>query len=155
MAKIYGNTVCTSMRPQSSNTIALESMNGGIVCNGEEITLTVGKDITVGQEIKFKYKKSNGYKIIARGLSMEDVIQPSVATDGYAEDTFTVEEGYETCKFIGAYFVVIAPSGEGGSGLPTVTEADNNKILQVVNGAWELVEMSGGSALPSAEEGSF
>ena len=41
------------------------------------------------------------------------------------------------------------------SGLPTVTEADNGKILQVVEGTWELVENSGGSALPSAEEGAF
>ena len=38
------------------------------------------------------------------------------------------------------------------SGLPTVTESDNGKILQVVNGVWELVELpSGGSELPSAE----
>lgn len=27
-----------------------------------------------------------------------------------------------------------------GGGLPKVTEADNGKVLQVVNGAWELVD---------------
>ena len=36
-----------------------------------------------------------------------------------------------------------------GSGLPTVTEADNGKILTVVNGVWTAV------ALPNAEEASF
>ena len=34
---------------------------------------------------------------------------------------------------------------EGASGLPSVTEADNNKILQVVNGAWELVSVVDGN----------
>lgn len=39
-----------------------------------------------------------------------------------------------------------------GSGLPTVTEADNGKILQVVNGAWELVEIEMGVDLTEIAE---
>ena len=41
------------------------------------------------------------------------------------------------------------PTGGTGSGLPPVTEADNGKVLTVVNGVWTAVE------LPNAEEASF
>lgn len=41
------------------------------------------------------------------------------------------------------------PTGGAGSGLPPVTEADNGKVLTVVNGVWTAVE------LPNAEEASF
>lgn len=41
------------------------------------------------------------------------------------------------------------PTGGAGSGLPPVTEADNGKVLTVVNGVWTAV------ALPNAEEASF
>lgn len=44
---------------------------------------------------------------------------------------------------------VISATGGGGSGLPTVTTADNGKVLRVVNGEWAAV------ALPSASGVSF
>ena len=33
-------------------------------------------------------------------------------------------------------------SGSGGSGLPDVTDSDNDKILQVVNGEWQIVGLN-------------
>lgn len=36
--------------------------------------------------------------------------------------------------------------GGGGSGLPAVTEADNGKILGVVNGAWGAMDAGGGGS---------
>ena len=95
----------------SEETLPLLRLNGCIVCNGEEITLAVGTDVEVGQVIAFKYKKSKGYSVSARGLSMQDIIKPSVAEDGYREDTFEIKEGFETVKFTGAYFVVVPLGG--------------------------------------------
>lgn len=43
----------------------------------------------------------------------------------------------------------IAVSGNNNNNLPSVTTADNGKILQVVSGSWQLV------LLERAEEGSF
>ena len=40
-------------------------------------------------------------------------------------------------------------SSEGGTGLPTVTTANNGQFLRVVNGAWAA------STVPNAEEASF
>lgn len=45
--------------------------------------------------------------------------------------------------------VDMAAGGGSGAGLPAVTEADNGKILMVVDGVWAAV------ALPNAEEASF
>lgn len=42
------------------------------------------------------------------------------------------------------------PTG-GGSSLPSVTTADNGKVLQVVNGAWVAAEVEIGTTLASAE----
>ena len=38
-------------------------------------------------------------------------------------------------------------SGGGGAGLPPVTEADNGKILGVVNGAWGAMDAGGGGGV--------
>lgn len=43
----------------------------------------------------------------------------------------------------------IAVSGSSSNSLPSVTTADNGKILQVVNGSWQLI------LLENAEEESF
>lgn len=37
----------------------------------------------------------------------------------------------------------------GGSGLPSITEADNGKILQVVNGAWAVADAPSGGSVPA------
>lgn len=37
------------------------------------------------------------------------------------------------------------PDGVGGSGLPEITEADNGKIMQVVDGVWSAVEVIDGN----------
>lgn len=39
--------------------------------------------------------------------------------------------------------------------MPEVTEADNGKVLMVVNGKWAVGEVTSGTELPSAEEVSF
>lgn len=95
---------------------SIQNMNGCIVCNGEEITLTVGEDVAVGQVISFRYKKVDGYSVSARGLSMYDFIQQPVVSDGYLEDSLEIVEGYKTVKFTGAYFAVVSASGSGFSG---------------------------------------
>ena len=40
----------------------------------------------------------------------------------------------------------VADGGSAGSGLPPVTEADNGKILGVVNGAWGAMDAGGGNS---------
>ena len=37
----------------------------------------------------------------------------------------------------------------GGSGLPSITEADNGKILQVVDGAWAVADAPSGEVVPT------
>lgn len=46
-----------------------------------------------------------------------------------------------------ALAVAKAAAGGGGSSLPAVTEADNGKVLTVVNGAWDKAAPSGGSEI--------
>lgn len=38
-------------------------------------------------------------------------------------------------------------NGGGGTGLPEVTEADNGKVLQVVDGVWGAVEVVDGNTV--------
>lgn len=71
-------------------------------------------------------------------------------------DRYSCEVLCENFMEVEERLIELEENGGGGSALPPVTESDNGKILQVVNGAWELVEAEfGGSDLPSAEEGSF
>lgn len=118
----------------SEETLPLLRLNGCIVCNGEEITLTVGTDVEVGQVILFKYKKSKGYSVSARGTSIYDTVKQPVAEDGYGEGTFTVAEGYTTCKFTGAYFVVVRDLSEQIVDETTIQNMIDTKFNSIVNG---------------------
>ena len=68
---------------------------------------------------------------------------------GLVGQTIVVKEIDENGRPIKWECVDISSGGNGGSGLPPVTEADNGKVLTVVNGVWTAVE------LPNAEEASF
>ena len=141
------NVTAENIKTALGYTPADASKTKGIVTsNGEEITLTVGEDIEAGQVITFKYKSEDGYQIGKIGSSMSTQNKQSSMSSGYAEDTVTIEEAYEAYEFTGCYFTII-PHFVGGSGLPEVTEADNNKIPMVVNGTWELVEVVDGNTV--------
>lgn len=160
---IIGNTVGTTMKPQAvidkttqakqieQNTQAISSltpmlnMNGCIVCNGEEITLTVGKDVAVGQVITFKYKQSEGYTI--RGVGAEqsyDYFMSPVqhTTKEYSDDSVTIENGCNTYTFKGAYFVVI-PIGDTPS-IDTYSREEIDNMLGTY--ITEVAELIGGDA---------
>ena len=77
-------------------------------------------------------------------LLNEKIDTPSVASIG---QTIVVKAVDENGKPTDWECVDIA-SGSG-SALPAVTEADNGKILTVVDGVWTAI------ALPNAEEASF
>lgn len=49
--------------------------------------------------------------------------------------------------------IELEENGGGGSALPPVTESDNGKILQVVNGVWMLVEVVNGNTALFYEDG--
>lgn len=49
-----------------------------------------------------------------------------------------------TYRYTSTGWVKRSTSGGGGSDLPDVTDADDGKVLGVVNGAWNTMELSGG-----------
>lgn len=94
-----------------NDTIPLHNMNGCIVCNGEEITLTVGKDIEAGQVLAFKYKFVDGYEVgwtapleVCIPLSVSPVMG---SAKEYGEDSVTIDGTKTSYTFTGCYFVAI------------------------------------------------
>lgn len=66
----------------------------------------------------------------------------TIAAVLYTEQTLTEEQKAQARENIGAAAKGESDSGEGASGLPAVTEEDNDKILQVVDGAWAVVSLA-------------
>ena len=110
--------------------VPIEKLNGCVVSCGEEVILTVGEHVEVGQVLSFKYKANVGYSVEARGSIMYTFEQPPVDEDGYVETTFIVVEGYDYCKFVGAYFSVVPCSGKGGV-VGVTNEQLQNAIVEV------------------------
>lgn len=145
----------------------LQSMNGCIVCNGEEITLVVGEDVEDGQVINFKYKLSDGYSVgwtAPNSIGIPSMIPP-VMNAGYGEASETIDGTKTSYTFTGCYFVAIRPcsgSGEGVTGGSTARigevilladnwTGENNLYSQVVNidGATENTQVD---LTPSVEQ---
>ena len=75
-------------------------------------------------------------------------------------DLGTVLTSHQSLKTINGESIAgtgnITISGSSGSGLPTVTAADNGKVLMVVSGAWQMVtpvSLYSGSGTPSNSSG--
>lgn len=93
---------------------------------------------------------------IEKRIASEDYVNSAIANEAIKSpltaavgQTIVVKAVDENGKPIEWECVDMAAGGGSDAGLPTVTEADNGKILTVINGQWQAFMQ------PIAEEASF
>jgi hypothetical protein len=93
---------------------------------------------------------------IEKRIASEDYVNSAIANEAIKSpltaavgQTIVVKAIDESGKPIEWECVDMAAGGGSGAGLPAVTEADNGKILMVVDGVWQAV------AISNAEGGLF
>lgn len=102
-----------NLKNDVNNLTPLHNMNGCIVCNGEEITLTVGEDIEVGQVLTFDFICAEGYSYEAKGKTgIVDSFKSTVSlVPGvqYGTASVTIDATWTSLYIKGAYFVAVRP----------------------------------------------
>jgi hypothetical protein len=78
---------------------------------------------------------SNGADYADDAIASDDFFAMVEATNGANDIARILKEKLENGEFKGEK----GEKGDPGIGLPEVTEADNDKILMVINGEWEMV----------------
>ena len=138
---------------QNSNTVAgysdqtaIGHYNSNSMSNAFEIGNGTPMDgrsnaFTVDWNGNVNIARGAKYKINGNNLSASDIGAQPVLESGVNIKTINGNSILDSGDLV--------ISGGGGSGLPTVTTADNGKVLRVVNGVWSAV------ALPSASGVSF
>lgn len=93
------------------NLLPLYSINGRVVDSTASVTITVGKDIAVGQTLAFKYKANTGYSyhITYTDGSFGTGSKPKVMLSAEYTNTFLIESTISSISITGATFIYVMP----------------------------------------------
>lgn len=93
------------------NLLPLYSINGRVVDSTESVAITVGKDISVGQTLGFKYDASAGYSynITYTDGSFSVASKQGVTSSAEYTDAILIEDTFSSISITGATFIYVVP----------------------------------------------